>query len=378
MRGFESNKGTIKQPKNMNGKICLQPFTNIDIHSDYGTRTCSESWMPSWNGDFSKNSIMEIWNNEITQKIRKSILDGTYEFCDWHQCPFYSNDSYYLYTMDQLDDEKLAHYRPWIEYIKKGETKLDIYPANYNLAYDETCNLQCPSCRNYSKVYTTGNEFEKRLRIQKKLLDELMKNGLESVGRFNLSGSGEPFSSRVFKDFLFNFDGNNYPNLRINIQSNGLLFNEAAWDKMDKIQSNINEVIISLDASKAETYEKIRVNGSYKTLRQNIDFLSQLRRENKIKRLMLAFVVQKLNYREMTEAITIAKNYNADLIIFNLLNDWLCWSKEEYEANAVWKQYHPEYQEFLNVLQDPIFDDPINELGNMIDYRKLAIKQIQV
>ena len=28
-RGFESNKGTIKGPKDMQGKYCLQPFTNV-------------------------------------------------------------------------------------------------------------------------------------------------------------------------------------------------------------------------------------------------------------------------------------------------------------------------------------------------------------
>ena len=41
MREF-TDDGTLKKPKEMRGKICLQPFTNVDVHSDGGVRCCSE------------------------------------------------------------------------------------------------------------------------------------------------------------------------------------------------------------------------------------------------------------------------------------------------------------------------------------------------
>jgi MoaA/NifB/PqqE/SkfB family radical SAM enzyme len=380
-RGFESNNGTIKAPKQLKGRYCLQPFTNVDIHSNNGIRCCSESWMPSWIGDFSENSIGEIWNSPKIQEIRQSVIDGTYQYCDWHQCPFYCNDQYYLYSRKDLENpeslpvlhrSRLLKYTPWIRYILEGKTKLDIMPANYNLAYDETCNLKCPSCRNTTKIYTQGPEYESRLAIQKKLLQEVETKGFDNIGRFNLTGSGEPFISKIFRDFLFNFDGKKYPKLDINIQSNGVLFTPEVWDHMKKIHNNINEVIISLDASRPETYETIRVNGNFEVLLKNIEFLAGLRNQNKIKRLMLAYVVQQKNYREMIDAIQIAQKYHVDLFIFNLLNDWMSWSKEEYEKNAIWKVYHPEYPNFIKVLEDPIFDDPMIDLGNMSEYRMIA------
>jgi len=141
---------------------------------------------------------------------------------------------------------------------------------------------------------------------------------------------------------------------------------------MQKIHDNINEVIISLDASCSETYEKIRVNGNFEVLLQNIEFLATLRSENKIKRLMLAYVVQQKNYREIIDAIKIGQKYHVDLFIFNLLNDWMSWSNEEYEKNAIWKVYHPEYSNFIKILADPIFDDPMIDLGNMSEYRIIA------
>jgi MoaA/NifB/PqqE/SkfB family radical SAM enzyme len=373
MRYLASRLGTIKKPKDMKGMICLQPFTNIDIQSNYELRLCSESWMPSGVGDFSKSSIMDVWNSDLVQKIRRSILDGTYEYCDWHQCPFYCNDSHYLYTMEQLEDERLSNYKPWIEYIKQGKTELEIAPANYNMAYDESCNLECPSCRNTRKVYSTGFEYEKRKHIQDKFLNEITEIGFNKVGRVNLSGSGEPFVSKVFRDFLFNFDGKKFPKLSVNIQSNGMYFNSENWDKMHKIHQNINEVIISIDASTQETYSQIRCKGNFVELLDNIKFLSTLRRQNKIRRFMLAFVVQRKNFREMIEAINIGKQMNVDLFIFNLLNNWGSWSFEEFESNAIWKEYNPDYDEFIEILKNPVFSDPILDLGNMIEYRTIAL-----
>lgn len=380
-RGFSSNKGTVKAPKQLKGRYCLQPFTNVDIHSNSGVRCCSESWMPSWIGDFSQNSIAEIWNSQTIQEIRQSVLDGTYQFCDWHQCPFYCNDQYYMYSREDLehpenlsdvDRNRITKYAPWIQYLLEGKTKLDIMPANYNLAYDETCNLKCPSCRRETMIFTHGPEYEARLAIQTKFLQEIETRGFDNVGRFNLTGGGEPFISKLFRDFLFNFDGSKHPNLNINIQSNGVLFTPEVWGKMAKIHDNFNEVIISLDASRAETYDKIRVNGDFKALLQNIEFLAGLRQENKIKRLMLAFVVQQKNYKEMVEAIKIGQQFNVDLFIFNLLNNWWSWPLEEFEQNAIWKVYHPEYPDFIEVLTDPIFDEPLIDLGNMTEYRLIA------
>lgn len=383
-RGFESNTGTIKSQKNLKGKFCLQPFTNVDIHSNNGVRCCSESWMPTWIGDFSENSIKEIWNSETIRNIRQSILEGTYSYCDWHQCPFYCNEDYYLFTREELENpdtlsavrkDRVEKHLPWIKYILEGKTDLDIEPANYNLAYDETCNLKCPSCRSHSKIYVEGPEYETRKMIHEKVITELKENNLNNIGRLNLTGAGEPFISKIFTDFLYEFDGSKYPNLDINIQSNGVLFTPEVWDKMYKIHGNINEVIISLDAACSDTYKSIRVNGNFEKLLSNIEFLSKLREENKINRLMLAFVVQEKNYKEMVDALLIGKKYKVDLFIFNLLNDWKSWSLEDYEANAVWKKYHPEYEQFLEILRNPIFGEPFVDLGNMMEYRNIALSE---
>lgn len=380
MRDF-TDDGTLKKPKAMAGKICLQPFANVDIHSHGGVRCCSESWMRAEIGNINQSSLNEIWNGEIIKKIRASILDGSYSYCDWHQCPFYSNDEHYLFTRSELENpsaldsvrrERVLKHKNWIQAISSNETTVNIHPANYNFAYDESCNLACPSCRTHTIGYVKGAEYEQRKKIQDEVLTYIESAGFDNVGRINVSGSGEPFSSKVFKEFLFEFDGKNRANLDINIQSNGVLLNPKAWERMHKIHGNINEVLISIDACTRATYDIVRVNGDFDELLTNLEFMSSLYKEGKIRRFMLAFVVQHLNYREMRGAIEIGKRLGVERIVFNLLNDWETWTKEQYEANAIWKSFHPEFTDFIDELKAPIFSDPIVDLGNMQQYWEMA------
>ena len=380
MRKF-TDEGTLKKPKSMQGKICLQPFTNVDVHSNGGVRCCSESWMRTWVGNIKEKPLSEIWNGETIKKIRASILDGSYSFCDWHQCPFYSNDEHYLFTRAELEDpskldpvrrNRVLKHKSWIKPILDNQTELETHPANFNFAYDESCNLACPSCRTKTIGFVRGPEYEARKQIQDDVLTFIESAGFNNVGRINISGSGEPFSSKVFREFLYSFDGESRRNLDINIQSNGVLFDENAWRKMQKIHGNINEVLISIDACTEATYDKVRVNGDFPKLMANLEFLSALYKAGKIRRLMLAFVVQQLNYREMRGAIEIGKALGVERIVFNLLNDWETWTKEQYDQNAVWKNFHPEFPGFIETLRDPIFADPIVDLGNMKQYWEIA------
>src|SRR5690606_20618490 len=103
-----------------------------------------------------------------------------------------------------------------------------------------------------------------------------------------------------------------------------------------------------------------------------LEFMSSLYKAGKIRRFMLAFVVQQMNYREMKGAIQIGQRLGVERIVFNLLNDWETWSKDDYEKNAVWKSFHPEFPEFIEELKDSIFSDSIVDLGNMQQYWEVA------
>ncbi len=366
---------SIKSPINQKGRYCIRPFAYVDIESDLSMRCCCWSWMTKDFGRLNEQSMMDVWNSEIAQKIRKSILDGTYEYCNWHQCPLYSNPEDGLYSKEQLKNltkVELKAISPWIEYIINEKTKVDLLPAIFNFCYDRTCNLKCPSCRMCTINNNSGIEYEKISKFQEKLLNEIDDHIKKNETRISICGSGEPFASRAFKKILFSLDGAAYPKLKIAIQSNGTLFDHNVWDKMRKIHENVEYVIISIDAASENTYNQIRLGGNYNKLINNLKFLSELRKNGKLKELNLAFVVQKRNYAEMVAAIQLSKDLNADKIIFNLITDWFTWTKKDFNNEAIWSEAHPEFNEFMNVLKDPMFNEEIVDAGNLSKYLQNA------
>jgi wyosine [tRNA(Phe)-imidazoG37] synthetase (radical SAM superfamily) len=380
----------MENAKDLKGLYCLRPFTNIDIALDTRTSCCCKFWLTDFSdaGCIEDLTLEEIWNSSEMQSLRLSVLDGTYSHCSKENCPYLISEDFRLYTRDELQsvvdaedgskqiDASLSEIKnlvPWIKNILAGKTFMDILPADYNLGYDETCNLKCPSCRPFNIVYTKGEKYERILAIHNKLFKDIEKSGYENVRSFWVTGSGDPFASSVFRNFLFNFDGSKYPLLKFFIMTNGMLLTPEVWEKMSKIHSNISNIFISIDAATPETYEKIRVNGNLNTLLRNIEFLGKRRKENKFDNLILAFVVQRKNYKEMAGVIEIAKKYNVDQVAFSGLDDWESWEREEYCENAICNPDHEEYSKFLEILKNPIFDDPIVNLGNIALHRVTAL-----
>ena len=83
----------------------------------------------------------------------------------------------------------------------------------------------------------------------------------------------------------------------------------------------------------------------------------------------------------MPEYVHLIKNRFPNVrggIAFSLILDWSVMPAATYEDKCVWKITHPEHEDFLKVLQDPIFlEDGIN-LGNMKYLHEKANKIIIV
>ena len=232
--------------------------------------------------------------------------------------------------------------------------------------------LSCPSCR-VNKVYLTeGPIYERKILIQQKIINEVFGESHDRNCKINVTGSGDPFGSKIFRDLLFGIEGSKYPNVKITLQTNGVMFTPKYWESMSKIHKNISTVLVSLDAASEETYNIVRRGGNWGVLMKNLKNMSKLRKENKIKFLRLDFVVQKTNYKEMPDFVKICKEFNVDQSYFSLVSDWGTWSVEEYQKHAIWKKDHEEFEDFIKVMKNPIFNDQIVNLGNVTEYANYA------
>jgi MoaA/NifB/PqqE/SkfB family radical SAM enzyme len=205
--------------------------------------------------------------------------------------------------------------------------------------------------------------------MQGKLISHVFGKPHDNYCLINVTGSGDPFGSKLFRELLFGIDGEKFPNVFFNLQTNGVMFTQKYWEKMKRIQKNINTVMVSYDAGTPETYRVTRRGGNWDRLQENMKFLSSLRQKNLINELRIDCVVQRKNYKELDKLIKIGLDLKVDKVFFSLLVDWGTWPVNVYEQNCIWKDTHPEFKEFIEILQNPIFDNPIVDLGNLTEYR---------
>ena len=363
--GKRESKDTLNKEKDLSGRFCSKPFDYFEAQDlgDGKVFVCCPTWLNVVVGKLTTQSVSEAFNSKINQEIRKSILDGTYKYCNKKLCPVIQNDS--LPKTSEITDPRLRK-------IIDNKQVRDLTPLTYNLCYDPSCNLACPSCR-INKIYITEGPIHKRkILIQHKIINEAFGEPHDREVFINVTGSGDPFGSKIFRELLFDIEGDKYPNVKINLQTNGVMFTPSYWDKMHKIHKNINNVLISLDSCREETYDIVRRGGNWSALMKNLEHTSKLRQENKINFLRLDFVVQKTNYKDMSGFVELGKRFEVDQCYFSLVSDWGTWTVEEYEKHAIWKQTHEEFNDFMDVMKNPIFDDPIVNLGNVTEYRNNA------
>jgi molybdenum cofactor biosynthesis enzyme MoaA len=308
----------------------------------------------------------QVWNSPTAQKIRASILDGSFRYCDHAICPFIQNDSLPTLT-DAARDPRYA------EAIRDQKTELDELPTFINLCNDASCNLYCPSCRSERINHASGRAYRKRAHLQDRIVAELFSEPTDRRFRVSVTGSGDPFASKVFRDFLFGLDGRDFPNLEVSLQTNGVLLTPRNWQRLHRIRDNITDVIVSFDAATAETYAITRRGGHWPTLIDNVRALGLQRARGDLRYLKLDFVVQQANYREMPAFVELGRELGADCVGFSLVMNWGTWSASEFAVRAVWRRDHPEFAAFLGVLRDPRLADPVVDLGNVSEYRRSAL-----
>lgn len=366
MSSNNASDSKIEFNKNLKGFYCNRPFTSLELHLNQQAYVCCPSWMKKSIGNFNEENLSDIWNSSSAQEIRSSIIDGSYRFCDQSACPYIQ--AHQLPKFRKLNSTLKA-------IIKNKTTKLNSMPENVMFTFDPSCNLSCPSCRAEKISYGADSILHKASTLlTEKVSRDLLKNP-NQYQRINITGSGDPFASLAYRQFLESVDGRKHSQLVIDLQTNGLLFTPIMWERMEKIQNNIGEVCVSIDAATEETYVQIRRLGSWQVIKNNMLFLSELRKKNKFKTLQVNFVVQQKNYREIPAFAEMFINTSCDVIYYSLINDWGSMSKEEYFKNQIWSADHPDYNHFINVLEHPILSHKKINLGTLTPYRKLALKR---
>ena len=340
---------------NLKGKFCNVPFDHVEVGTGGKIYMCCPSWLPKIIGNIEHQTLSEAWNGEIASQIRKSITDGNFKYCNHSMCPAICEG-----TLPDINESN-------IRYLS--------FPKKISFNTDESCNIECPSCRVSKILHTSGPLYESRFKNTNKLWEEIKQQPKNQDLTLRFTGSGDPWGSKIFREILFNHNIQDNPHMYFTFNTNGVMLTERTWQRMNGIEKKTKVLGISFDAGTKFTYENItRKGGNWDQLLKNVRYVSELKKSNPHMILEFDYVTQLSNHEEMLRFCKViyenCPNYNK--IRFSLLHNWGTWPLEEYNKRSIWKEDNPEHENWLKHLALPYFDKFKIEWGNISYWRKKA------
>ena len=347
--------------------VCKNPFNYLDSQGNQ-SYICCPSWCDT-DINYEKNDSLG-WETSRANEIRKSVLDGSYKFCDKKVCPSL-NELIHKKTIPDnfIEKNKFTDYYG-INNIE-DVYNINFYPEFILFGFDRSCNLKCPSCR-HSLVPNDRKNTPQYIQ-KNKILDIIERKFSKNVKRLLITGSGDPFYSNIYREYLQNFNKSKYSKLEcIKIITNGRMLNKKMWDSLNCTEY-IKDIEVSIDAGSKTTYENItRLGGSWDELIENLKFINTI---PTIGIIQLSFVVNEYNFHEMNSF------YNTMIDIFGkssirrkveiVFRQHVYWesgkySKEEVESIKVFEPHHPKFSDFekeFNILyRKPYVNHNFNHL----------------
>lgn len=337
--------------------ICLNPFWHIEILARGEVYTCCSSFVKHdhYIGNINTDDFEEIWNSKKAKQLRYCVSKGNFEYCNS-----------YCIALKTLDLEKSEDYLKLREdfdfnFNNVDDCELKVYPKTITLSCDESCNLYCTSCRNEKKVLSSDES--------KKLYDTLVAKVLplmKDCEQLSLLGSGDFFMSKASMNFVKHINHEQFPKLELHMITNAQLFNKKNWSKFNNLKEIPVRVDISIDATRKESYEKIRRGAKWEVLLENLEYISSLRENGQIVSLRFNFVVQLENFKQMKEFVEFAKKYNADAVWFQRIANWGTISKEEFLKLDVFDKNNSHFKKANAILEEARNDSEINVFENCL------------
>jgi MoaA/NifB/PqqE/SkfB family radical SAM enzyme len=291
-------------------------------------------------------------------------MDCSYSKCNHNVCPSlnelkntthnYTDGTIQLHDMTFVRKDKVKDY-----FGIENENDLENFkksPKTIMMGFDRSCNLKCPSCRPNVVVNPEADSDE--YNILQNIMSDIETNLGSGLEKMLITGSGDPVYSKIYRDFLINFDKAKYPKLHtIHLITNGVLLDEKMWNSF-KAKSLIRVLEISLDAGNKETYENtVRLNGDWDKLLSNIEYLLK---QKDVEHFYFSMVVSEYNYKEMEQMYNLimdmVKNVGMDKYQkVNLMYRQILFTNAKYTIQdinniSVFDKSHTKFEDFKNEL----------------------------
>jgi len=304
--GIDTNKDLkIKE-------ICPRPFDTLLIDKQGSCYACEcQAWLPQSVGNLQIKELQDIMDSTTRQLLQSSVTDGTYRYCNEKRCPH------------------LKHGMGWNEGRR----------FQLRLAIDDSCNLRCPSCRKELIHHKEGNAYSRGIKLADSINSWLSSN--DSPVQVHIGSDGDPFASYVYRYFMENTPQSK--DISYSILTNGLMFKEF-HPRIPHVIDNLTQLGVSIDGASKDTYEKLRLGGKWTKILENLQCIKDVKSKKGFE-FVLHFVVQKQNYHEMEMIIELAREYQADRLWINKIEDWQV--MDNWSTQDIFNEHHPEHGKFI-------------------------------
>ena len=297
---------------------CSRPFDTVLIDKQGSCFACEcQSWLPQSIGNLQIAPLDKILQSPMRQKMQQSIDDGSYRYCNEHQCTYIKTNQFYHGRPD-----KLKHIR---------------------LAIDDSCNLRCPSCRKGLIFHKEGSAFKLGISLADKINDWL--HSYEHPIQVHIGSDGDPFASHIYRYFMENTPHRN--NIKYSILTNGLMFKDF-YPRVSYVIENLKELGVSIDGASKDTYEKLRLGGNWNKMKDSLKCIAEQKVIHGFD-FNLHFVVQKDNYHEMEDIIELGKEYDVTRVFLNKLEDWNTFNN--FTEMDIFNPEHPLHEDYQKNLE---------------------------
>lgn len=236
-------------------------FIRPTKRGDLDVSTCCTHIDKNANHCVVSSEVNQMWNASAFQYQRTLALRNDWSYCYGNKCM-----PYRLYPdfnrHGQVDDVQKA--------ITERNTVLSYKPKIVWLTTSYACNNACRFC--YQKQCgQRRNEYT----IRQELIDEIKQEFIPYATEIILTG-GEPLMNDIeMIDYIIS----KYPNIMLNIGTNGVLLDEFG---IEKIMSHQIHLTISVYGFEESTYNKLTQSNHYVRFRSNIDQLLNSHYEDQI------------------------------------------------------------------------------------------------
>ena len=315
-------------------ETCLKPWNVLRIQAGGNCYFCTPAFSKKkyFLGNILTDDFEKIWNGETARKVREDVYKNIYSYCKTNLCckTIYRDNKNVLNIPDESD-------------ITIAKPPMQIY-----FAFDYTCSQSCVFCRDsIIKFPPKGNEMYFNA-INKKIMPHI-----KQCCEIEMNGIGEFIDSPYIADFVKKAVELN-PEIKFSLISNGLNFTKENIEKFG-LENRITDIKISLHSATPNTYEKIFRRDNFQKVIKNVEYISKLKAENKIKTFSLMFVICSLNYKEIPDFCELADKYGA-IPAFSCLNDTSTEYTSKYPDSYPFDCNSIYYNDFVKIMQDKRID----------------------